>query len=460
MANSTEATESATHSRNLQVLRWVLLVLVILLIIVLRSPEPILQPSLEAEDGTFVLPYYYAHRNALDLFRFQAGYIPLTLNIFAFLSVRLPTRVIPYGFAWLPLILAVIAYTWLFRSTFREWLGSDAARAFICILFVLAPLSQYHIYANTTYSIWNALFLLLLLLITPRSNVMWRNIVAWAAANILVWSNPLTILVAPIVIVRLVRERGLRVLHVLTLVNLAVYNAIGVEKGGIFTGLSWLESLGKVLSTIGWTFAIVAGTAFRTVFGSPLFGWAAAHSWPLIAVWTVLVVAVSVLAARKSKRLQRVFMLLAYVIFAFTFVSTLSRGPTTVMQLNEAPRYIYLPTLAFLVLLVLLVDHFIVAERPRRRIVAYSTIVVFYVVLNAQLGHYFVGTGSAARPPGKPASPYVQSSTGNGRIVQKFFADLARLEKENSSRDGIHLTADKPGDWPIIVDTRTKQPKR
>ena len=249
-------------------------------------------------------------------------------------------------------------------------------------------------------------------------------------------------------------------MHALTLANLVLYNVVAVEKGGVFSGLTWVESLGKVVKAIGWTFAIVAGTAFRTVFGAPIFAWAEAGFWPPIAVWAVVVAVAAVIAAKKSLRLRLVFFLLGYVIFAFTFFSVLGRGTSTLVPLNGAPRYIYIPTLAFIVLYILLLDHFIVAERARRRAIVYSAVFALYLVLNAQLGHYFVATGPAARPQGRPHSAYVQSDAGNGRIVREFFAELDRLERQNGSREGIYLKANKPGDWPMIADTRRAPPKR
>lgn len=460
MASSSEATGTVSVGKVALVARWTLLVLAILSIIFLRTPEAILQPSLEAEDGTFVFPYYYANRGAVELLRFQGGYIPLELNLIAYVSVRLPTRFIPFGFALLPLLLGIVTYTWLFGSRFRAWLGSDATRAFICVLFVLAPIAQYHIYANATYSLWNALLLLLLIVVTPPSPVAWRNIAVWASANVLVWTNPLTVLVVPIVIIRFVRESRARLLHALTLVNVVIYSVVGVEKGGVFSGLTWVESVGKVVKAIGWTVAIVAGTAFRTVFGAPIFGRAEAGFWPLIAVWGLVVAGAAIFAAKQSSRLRLILLLMGYVIFSFTFFSVLGRGPSILVPLNEAPRYIYVPTLAFIILYVLLLDHFIVAGRPRRRAVVYTLVFVLYLALNAQLGHYFVATGPAARPPGGPNSKYVQSDAGNGRIVREFFAELERLEQQNGTQEGIYLKANKPGDWPILADTRNAQPNR
>ena len=83
---------------------------------------------------------------------------------------------------------------------------------------------------------------------------------------------------------------------------------------------------------------------------------------------------------------------------------------------------------------------------------------VWYVGLNAQLGHLFVMTGSAARPPDLPPSMYVQSHPDNGSVVRDFFAELARREAENGSREGIYLSVDKVNDWPITVDTRRPVP--
>ena len=102
MASSSEAPDTVSISKGTLVARWALVVLAIFLIIFLRTPEAVLQPSLEAEDGTFVFPYYYANRGAVDLLRLQGGYIPLALNLIAYLSVRLPTRFIPFGFALAP----------------------------------------------------------------------------------------------------------------------------------------------------------------------------------------------------------------------------------------------------------------------------------------------------------------------------------------------------------------------
>ena len=264
---------------------WTLLAGLLGAIVFFRNPDVIVSPSLEAEDGAFVFPHYYANRHVAELLRFQAGYIPLVNNLIAYTSVRLPTNLIPYGFALLPAVMALITYLWLFGKCFRPWLGPDSTRATICVLFALAPLAQYHIYANATYSIWNALVLFLFITVTPAPAAWWRSAGMWTAANVLVWSNPLTILAAPILAVRFVRDTCTRWPCAFTLANLFCYSSFGIEKGGILAGLTWIESLQKLTRAVGWTIVIVGETAFRTAFGISSLSWAKANAWPLIAAW-------------------------------------------------------------------------------------------------------------------------------------------------------------------------------
>lgn len=432
--------------------QWILLAGLLSAIVFFRSPDVFLLPSLEAEDGTFVFPHYYANRDLAELSRFQAGYIPLVLNLIAYLSVRLPTQLIPYGFALLPAALALVASLWLFRRDFRPWLGPDSTRVAICVLIVLAPLIQYHVYANATYSIWTALILFLFMVVTPTPSRWWRSACIWVAANVLVWSNPLTPLAAPILVVRFMRDARSRLPCALTLANLVCYAILGIEKGGLFADLTWIESFQKIFRAFGWTFVIVGEAAFRTAVGAPGLNWALANAWPLIAAWAALLAIVAIVAAVQSSRLRIVFALLGYVIFAFTFTPFLSRG-MTMLPLDGAPRYVYVQTIAFLLMFVLLLEHFLINHHPRWRSLAAGAVAAWYVALNVQLGHYFFTAGETARSQDSPPSLYVQSHEGNGLIVRQFFAELAALERQTGSRRGIRLSLDKPADWPIVIDT-------
>jgi hypothetical protein len=456
------STRAATAWR---IARWGALALAIFLVILLRSPGVLLLPSLEAEDGTFVFQHFYVHRDAAEIFRTKSGYVPLVANAIAYASVRLPTRAIPYGLSWLPLLLTIATYTWLFGERYRAWLGSDGARATICLLFALAPIAQWHLLASTDYSIWNTLVLLFFLAATPWPSARGRQIAIWALTNLLVWSHPLTILVAPIFVYRAVRERSARLFHALTLANLALHQAAGVEPGGVFAGMTGIEIAVRLWNAICWTFLVAAATAFRTAFGPVASAWAESGHWWASALWASMLVGLAVVAARRSPRVRTVFGLLAYAIFTVTFFSVMVRKPALVIPLNLAPRYVYVQSLAFLVLFVLLADHYLGARRtgdsspgastPWRSRVVMGAIVCWYVALNVQMGYYI-----RAAPEEAAGRPYLQASPESGRDVRDFFAELARTEDRLGSRDGIYLVLDKPYRWAITVDTRPTAPER
>lgn len=440
-------------------MRWTFLVVAIFLVIFLRSPDVLIEPPLEAEDGTFVFQHFYVHRGAAEIFRFKTGYIPLVANAIAYLSVRLPVRAIPYAFAWIPCAMTLVVYTWLFGERFRAWLGCDATRATLCLLFALVPVTQWHLMVHTDYSIWNTLLVLWFIALRPLPASRAAAAAVWTVANVFVWSHPLSILVAPLFLFRMSKEREHRWVHVATLVNLAAHQAFGVER---FTGLSGLgpaDLFARLASDLGWTAVIIARTAFRTAFGVPQYDWALGHGgWMWFFGWTAVVLMAAAVAARRSHRLRVLFAVLAYAIVSITFLSVLARGAATASQLDDAPRYVYLQSLAFIALGVVLLDTFFSVEgddapRWRRRPVVLGAALVYALALNAQLGHYFVATGIAARPDQLTHSAYLPNHPDNGRIVREFFRDLEALERANGSRDGIHLTAEKIYDWRIVIDT-------
>jgi hypothetical protein len=59
----------------------------------------VLAPSLLFDEGPKVFAHFYEHREAAQILRFKSGYLPLIGNLIGYVAVRLPTRVIPYGFA-------------------------------------------------------------------------------------------------------------------------------------------------------------------------------------------------------------------------------------------------------------------------------------------------------------------------------------------------------------------------
>ncbi len=455
-------------------LQWLMLITLLFMVIFVRSPEMFFLPPLQVEDGVDIFAHFYQHRGASQIFRSKAGYIPLIANLMAYVSVRLPTRLIPYGIAWGPLFITLLTYSLFFSRRYRTVLASDLSRAVICLLFGLAPLSQFHLLYGTDYSIWNTFIILIMLSALPLPSRWLMGISCCLAINFLIWSHPLSILILPFQLIWWIKDRKNGRLYLFTLVNILLHQVLGVHAGGLFTELGIFGTVLAACKSVLMAVAMTGKIAFRSAFGDPLMNWAAREMWFIIVYWTVLVAVLAGVVFRSRTEYRALMMSLLYIIFSITFLNILSRGYNVASDIALAPRYAYLQTLAFIMLLVCLVD---ALSNPRhgcshRRVndsmttseirpkpclkageerswtlILFVAMVLHYYLLNTQLGHYlFVNT--------KTKSPYLAAHPDNGRIVQQFFQELDRAEREQGSRAGIHLTATKLNDWPIEIDTR------
>lgn len=464
---------------------WVGLFCAVLAILFLRAPEMLLAPSLLFDEGARVFAHFYEHRDAAQILRFKSGYLPLVGNLIGYLAVRLPTRIIPYGFACSAVLITSVTYCVFFARPFRKWFPSDLDRALLCLVFALAPISDCLLVTMSDYSLWNLLALLILLILCrPPVVGGWRYAYA-ALCNLLVWAHPLTIVIAPVVLWFAIKEKENRGFYGGLLFNLVVHQVFGVagiltmnglwqHGGGVHVGI-----VTQFLHACAWTAQIVVATAFRTAFGSPQLEWAIREQPALLIIWMVLLVAACALIAWRVPRTRAVFGFLGYLIIGLTFFCCFFRYEDVhddpLHFISYSPRYIYLQSLCSLVLFgTLLTAGYelmlsVVGSRESRTAVPFDKLrassnrryraeigrlaflplvllIGYYYVLNAQFGHYLISNT-------RRASPYYDPDPQNGIIVREFFSRLAETERQRGSHNGIQLTAEKIKDWPISVDT-------
>lgn len=449
---------------------WMALFLAAVGIVFLRAPEMVLMPALLWDEGSKVFAYYYEHREAARILRFKSGYLPLIGNLIGYAAVRFPTRLIPYAFVGSAVLITGVTYCLFFARAFRRWFPSDLDRALICLVFALAPISSCQLVTVSDYSIWNLLAVLILLTVwRPSGEKGWRYLHG-VVCNLLIWSHPLTIVVAPVVLWRAFKDEEHRTFYRLIFFNLLVHQIFGVS--GITTthGL-WDHGTGvpipvsfasKFFDSCVWTLQIVGATAFRTAFGSPLYEFTVRERPVLLIAWLTLLVVVWCLAALKVPRTRSLLAFLAYLILSLTFLSCFLRYEDVhndpIQFIYHAPRYIYLQSLCFLLLFGTLlttgwelatskvVDHHLARKLRRLAFLPLAALICHYYVLNTQFGHYLVTNT-------KRAGPYYDLDPQNGILVREFFSKLADAEKERGPRGAVQLTAQKTNDWPITVDT-------
>jgi hypothetical protein len=449
---------------------WIALFFAVLGIVFLRAPEMVLAPSLLFDEGSKVFAHFYEHREPAQILRFKSGYLPLIGNLIGYAAVRLPTRIIPYAFVGSAVLITSVTYCLFFARVFRRWFPSDLDRALMCLVFALAPISDCLLVTMSDYSLWNLLAALILLTVwRPSGKRGWRYLHGFVC-NLLVWSHPLTIIIAPVVLWRAFKDNENRTFYRLLLFNLVAHQIFGVS-GIITTQGLWDHGTGlplevsftsKFFDSCAWTVQIVGATAFRTAFGSPSFE-SVVREWPaLLIAWTAFLVTACYLAARKVPRSRSLLAFLAYLIISLTFFSCFFRYEdlhNDPMQfISYSPRYIYIQSLCFLLLFGTLltsgwdlarskvVDQPLAQKFSRLAFAPLTALICYYYILSTQFGHYLVRNTQRV-------GPYYDPDPQNGIIVREFFAKLADEEQARGSRREIQLTAQKIKDWSITVDT-------
>ena len=443
---------------------WITLFLAVLGIVFLRAPEMVLAPSLLWDEGCKVFAHFYEQREPAQILRFKSGYMPLIGNLIGYAAVRFPT------FVGSAVLITSVTYCLFFTRGFRRWFPSDLDRALMCLVFALAPISSCQLVTMSDYSLWNLLAALILLtVLRPSGKRGWRYLHA-LVCNLLVWSHPLTIVIAPVGLWRAFKNKEDRTFYQLLLFNLLVHQIFGVS-GIISTHGLWDHSTGvpipvsfasKFLDSCTWTVQIVGATAFRTAFGSPFFALALRERPALLIAWMAFLIIVCYLTVRKVSRVRSLLAFLAYLIIGLTFLSCFLRYEDVhddpIQFASNSPRYIYIQSLCFLLLFGTLltagwqlalskgVDQNLAQSFRRLAFLPLAALVCHYYILNTQFGHYLVKNTQRV-------SPYYDPDSQNGIIVREFFSKLANEEQARGSRREIQLAAEKINDWPITVDT-------
>jgi hypothetical protein len=439
-------------TERISAVHWLGLLLCLVALNFLRDPQRLILPTLRVEDGTHVFAYFYQNRDISELFRFKAGYVPLVANVIGYCSVRLPTRLIPYALTWFPLALSVIAFSIVFSEHYKTWIPSRVIRGMICMLFVLSPLANTNLRAHTDYSIWNTLFMLILLLAHPLPRRTLPKYVCLGVINILIWSHPLTIVVFPFVVLFFFQDKLDRILYGLTAFNLVLHQIFGVESSRVFAGMGILDALTKLAGSGLWTVVVMVKTAFVAAFGTSLFDSANEEMWYLFPLWGVFLSLALILAFREFRRARRPILFSIYYIGILTFMSIVGRGYDTAGLIVGGKRYVHIQGLLFLFLYGLL--GYYLGDEVLRRWLRRSGLKA-YALLNSAvvalpvgllLCHHLILGYDVGDPP--------SHAIENGLIVRRFFDELAELEKSKGSHRGIYLVAEKKDDWPIVIDTR------
>ena len=340
--------------RSVRWCSWPSLVGVVTAIVVVRMHELLLDPTLRVEDGARVFAHFYVKRDLAELFRFKSGYVPLLPNAIGYLSVRLPVTLSPYFLTIVPTLLAIAAFTSFFAAPFRTLVRDDRVRFVGCVALALAPVGQYLLVSHTDYSIWSALFLALLWAMVSFPRRLGFALASFSGQQVLIWTSPVSFVLAPIHAFYLPRNRGRRerAWQLAMLFGHALHFFFGLEGPRSVLALDRFANAHAFVEAASAAYRLLARVIVDAVFG-PGSAWARTHVPWLIVAWQALVlILLCVALVRPSPRMaRRLLAFLAYAIVALTLTVAFTRFD---LQRRVPQRYVYVQALSHVLLVYLL----------------------------------------------------------------------------------------------------------
>lgn len=415
-----------------------LLLVLLALINFARDPSALLYPPLHWEDGRDYFAFYYHSASFTDLFRTKVGFMSLWANLVGFAGSKFPTPATPYVLSLGPFLLALLAQSTFFQPRYRVMVASDFVRFATCLAIALNPTGDMLLLANTDYSIWNCLLLVILYGLTefPRS---------FTAAHLLVflllsWSHPLAVVVAPLLVYRWYRDRARWPIYAVLITSLLAYALIGVKPMAPLTFRHGLEAIPATLHH-------VPALVFRTWFSRDLLC-VVEKAWPYLIYAALMGAAWLVYLCWKRNKTATGLLAAVYVIFALSFLAFLGREiPNVFEQLPYSSRYLYVQSVLSIIvifpcLVCLLTARFGGSPPLRRwrwpRETCCIVILGWFALMNLTPMN---------------AGAYKNDHHNYGRRVREFCRQLYQLEQRNGSRKNIKLTLPREDQWPIEIDT-------
>ena len=398
-----------------------------------RDPDLYRLPAAAYEDGREMFAFYYNHPEPSSILRSYNGYVSLVPNLAGYLAARLPTVWIPHALALFPLAVAALAFSLLALEENRPLIASDGLRAVGCLVLALAPLGKRMFVSSTMYSLWNLLFILVLISLwePPRSRLgaVGRALLLTA----LIWSNPLSVALLPVYGLLLAahwKDGSLARLYYSVLAAVTVlYQLVAVEHLRD-------KAVDLIAASRVTVIFVLERVVFNTLFSDRLSRVLRRQeaveriSWAAIAVVALLVavlVAVLVLYRRRlSSRPGLGLTVLAYSIVAFTALYVVGRSADLeILARHAGHRYFWVQRLCFLVLLLVVVD-LVLAAKPgrlgRAALTVMSLAVVYQLVwLNRVDNAKYRGRpGAGAKMRAFTAGVAAQEARGDGSVEARY----------------------------------------
>lgn len=338
------------------------LVVITTIIIFIRNKTAFLYPVLAVEDGYFFS--YMLNNHDIEQIGFMyAGYRSIIPNIVIYLSLFSPFLPLsPYVMALFCLLNSVAACSIFALRRFRHFVANDNIRYLICLIIALIPFGDYVLQTNTVYSIWNSLFILILLIMVPVSESKIATIFQTIISLLIILSHAMALIIVPFCIYFLFKRPALRdkIYHAILIAGVGLYMLTSVEP--IKTETSFAPT------NLGFGIQLIFERVFfEAIFGNILRIELNQHTLYL-AMTIGMVIGLSLVGlvyrwrSYLSKSVLEQFVMIGFLIVGMTMMPTISRNlllqrETLLFDPWSANRYFYVQQL-LLVLVVLQLGYY------------------------------------------------------------------------------------------------------
>jgi hypothetical protein len=405
-----------------------------------RDPNVYRYPIAAYEDGRDMFGFYYNHPEPSEILRFYNGYVSLVPNAAGYLAARAPVERVPSMLSIFALAVAAVGFATFSRPEYRSVVRSDRLRGVACLTLAIAPLGNDLFVSSATYSVWNLLFLLVLLTLLEPPVSRAEAWIRLAVMTALIWSHPLSVALLPVFLVQgwLFRSRGslARIYYGSLAALAALYQLIGVQHA---TEAMAFEPLG-IARVTG---VLVLERVFFNTLGSDQLSRAlrkqGSEEWIYIGA-SVAIVVLLALAFVLRQRIDRGRLLslgvLSYLIVALTGLYVIGRSATLdILTGNPGYRYFWVQRLCFLLLIFLLIEPLLSVFEGRRR-----AVVAGLLLLGLAANLTWLNRMDNRKYRGRP---------GMGRKLAAFTAEVA-LQEETG--DGSVSARHERGRWSIELE--------
>lgn len=322
------------------------LTLLAAVILVLRTPDSFLFPTLRAEDSTQVLNFYF--NNPGTVFQLYTAYVSVLPDILGYLSVALlPLPWLPYACAWISLALAAAAIG-LTATRVAEWGGlSRGGGLALAALLPFAATFPLMMAGTLFYALWNMLLLAAVLAETPLPAGRLRVALRLTAEALLLTANPVAAVLVPWRLWQGWRAhgRGLPVwpdvLRVATILLYCLLLTEPVSAAAILAHADLGANAVRVLHLL------LVGGVFEGVFGVT-----AQHSlsklagpWAPAACGGAVALAIGAILLRRGAGCRHLLLWALWLSASILAVVAVQRPDKIDIVLTAARRYVYLPNM-------------------------------------------------------------------------------------------------------------------